>query len=144
MNEDVNEVRQQDRFLAVEPLNATLDGLEVSVLNVSVAGAQIQHAQPLRIGTTALLHADYRGVTGSVPVRVVWSHLAQTPDGLLYRSGVFLEAPDSPWAAAVNALVRAGAIVLDSESLERKRLREIERETRRRSGAKMSVPPVTN
>ena len=78
----------------------------------------------------------------SVQVQVVWSHLWQTPDGHAYRSGVRLDAMDVAYAAAVNALIQSHAIERDTESLERKRQREMERELRRKSGPKyVPVPP---
>jgi hypothetical protein len=114
----------------------------VSVINVSVVGAQVMHAQPLRIGTTARLAFRYGDVSVSVLAQVMWSHLWQTSDGHAYRSGVRLDAADVQYAAAVNALIRTGAIQRDTESLERKRQREAERELRRKSGPKISpVPP---
>lgn len=141
MNEDVSEVRKQDRFLAASPIAGTFGGMEVSVLNVSVGGAQLLHAQPVRIGTTTRLHFGRGETVVAVEVRVLWSHLLQTDTGLRYRTGVALERPDVPWAAAINALVRTGQVARDPDSLERKRQREEERELRRKSSPKLTIPP---
>lgn len=142
MNEDVIDLRRGDRFHVVDAIHGSFSAIDVTVINVSVTGAQIMHAAPIRIGTRSRLAFRQGEVTVSVQVQVVWSHLWQTPEGHAYRSGVRLDAPDVLYAAAVNALIRIGAIERDTESLERKRQREEERELRRKSGPKMMpVPP---
>ena len=144
MNEDVIDLRKGDRFHAVEPIGGSFSAIDVSVINVSVTGAQIMHAQPIRIGTRSRLAFRHGEVTVSVQVQVVWSHLWQTPEGHAYRSGVRLDAADAQYAAAVNSLIRSGAIQRDTESLERKRQREMERELRRKSGPKINPVPPTS
>ena len=143
MNDDVTDLRKGDRFLVVEPIEGTFNAtVPVGLLNVSLGGAQLLHAQPIRLGTRATLTFDRRGTAASVVVTVVWSHLAQTSAGLRYRSGVKLQEPDVAYARALNAFVRSGVIALDTESLDRKREREQEREMRRRSSPKLpSAPP---
>lgn len=143
MNDDVNDSRQGDRFYAAEPIHGSFNGADVSVMNVSVGGAQIVHAQPIRIGTRSRLAFQNGDVTVSVPVQVVWSHLSQTNDGNAYRSGVRLDVPDVVYAAAIHALLRMGVVERDTESLERKRQREMERELRRKSGPRF-VPAQSN
>ena len=143
MNEDVIDLRKGDRFHAVEPIDGSFNAIDVSVINVSVTGAQIMHAQPIRIGTRARLAFTHGEVIVSVMVQVVWSHLWQTAEGHAYRSGVRLDTPEGQYAAAVNAMLRSGAIQRDTDSLERKRQRELERELRRKSGPKLTtVPPA--
>ncbi len=134
MNDEVIDLRKGDRFHAVAPVTGVFNSVDVSVVNVSVTGAQITHAQPIRIGTRARLSFHYHEIMVSVQVQVVWSHLWQTPEGHAYRSGVRLDAQDVAYASAVNGLIRAGAVQLDTESIERKRQREAERELRRKSG----------
>jgi hypothetical protein len=140
MNEDVTDLRKSDRFVAVDPIDGSFGATGITVLNLSLGGAQIMHAAPLRIGTRATLTFHKYGESASVIVIVVWSHLSQTTGGLRYKSGVRLDAPDVSYARALNAFVRAGVITPDSESLERKRQREAERELRRKSSPKMSPP----
>lgn len=141
MNEEMTDLRQGDRFLVVEPLDGTFGASPITLVNVSVSGVQILHAQPLRIGTVTSLSFSHQGVTASVTVRVVWSHLSQTEDGFRYRSGMKLLEPDVRYAAALNALLRLGSIVVDRDSLERKRERELEREMRRKSSPKLGFLP---
>lgn len=144
MKDEVIDLRKGDRFQAVEPIHGSFNGIDVTLINVSVTGAQIMHAHPMRIGTRSRLAFEHADAVASVQVQVVWSHLWQTPEGHAYRSGVRLDTTDVTYAAAINALIRAGAIHRDTESLERKRQREMERELRRRSGPKLTpVPPTT-
>lgn len=137
MSDDVSDVRKGDRFCAVESIHGSFNSADVTVMNVSVGGAMIMHAQPIRIGTRSRLAFQHGEVTVSVPVQVVWSHLAQTNDGHAYRSGMRLDGPDVIYAAAINALARSGVVELDTESLDRKRQREMERELRRKSGPRI-------
>ena len=141
MSDDVSEVRKGDRFNAVESIHGSFNGADVSVMNVSVGGAMITHAQPIRIGTRSRIAFQHGEVTVSVAAQVVWSHLVQTNEGHAYRSGLRLEVPDVLYAAAINTMLRSGAIERDTESLERKRQREIERELRRKSGPR--IVPAT-
>lgn len=141
MTEELIDLRKGDRFHVVAPIEGTFSAMPVALLNVSVHGAQLLHAQPLRIGTRAMLTFKHQDVRVSVAVNVVWSHLAQTEQGFRYKSGVRLQEPDVPYAAALNALLRSGTIALDTDSLERKRQRELDRQSRRQSGPKFSVPP---
>ena len=144
MTDQVINSRKGDRFLVVEPIAGAFSGFDITLLNVSAIGAQIRHVQPLRIGTKAMLSFHYPGISATVMAHVVWSHLLQTDDGLVYRSGLKLHESDPQYAAAVNALLRAGAVVRDADSLERKRQRELERELRRQSSPKMTIIPPTN
>ncbi|HVG24502.1 MAG TPA: PilZ domain-containing protein [Thermoanaerobaculia bacterium] len=141
MNDDVTDLRKSDRFVAVEPIEGTFGATPATLLNVSLGGVQMQHAQPIRIGTRATLTFNRRGTGASVAVVVVWSHLAQTQEGLRYRSGAKLAEPDVPYAAALNAFIRSGVIALETDSLERKRQREAEREMKRKSGPKITALP---
>jgi hypothetical protein len=144
MNDDVIDLRKGDRFHVVEPIVGSFNAVDVSVINVSGTGAQIMHDAAIRIGTRARLAFRHGENTVSVLVQVVWSHLWQTAGGHAYRSGVRLDAPDVQYAAAVNALLRSGVIQRDTESLERKRQREVERELRRKSAPKLTPLPPSN
>lgn len=144
MNDGLTDLRQGDRYVVTEPLDGTFGASPVTLVNVSVSGVQILHAQPLRIGTVTILSFSHQGTAASVMVRVVWSHLSQTDEGLRYRSGMKLEESDVRYAAALNALLRLGAISADTDSLERKRQRELERDLRRKSSSKLGfLPPAT-
>src|SRR5689334_450946 len=107
MTEEVIDLRKGDRFHAVASIAGTFNGVDVSIVNVSVTGAQLMHAQPIRIGTRARLTFHQGNEMVSVQVQVVWSHLWQTPEGHAYRSGVRLDAQDVGYAAMVNSLIRS-------------------------------------
>lgn len=141
MNDEVTDLRKGDRFTVVAAVEGTFNSVPVSLLNISLGGAQILHAHPVRLGTPATLTFQRGGVGASVSVTVVWSHLQQTEEGLRYKSGVKLQEPDVRYAAAMNSYIRSGIIAMDTESLERKRQREAERQMRRASSPKITALP---
>jgi len=144
MTEETRELRKAERFQVVEPLVGAFGSVEVTMINIGLGGVQLQHAQPLRIGTRGRLAFHRGGISASIQGRVVWSHFSQTSEGLLYKSGVQLDAGDVQYAAAINELLRAGIVARDGDSLERKRLREQEREQRRLSSTKIQPIPPTS
>jgi hypothetical protein len=133
MPEEVEDLRKGDRFVPAEPLTGSFNGTEVTFANVSLAGAQILHSEPLRIGQRARL--DFRGIdtAASLHARVTWSRLSQDDGVFLYRSGLAVESADPQYARALNELIRNGTVVLDRDSLERKVQRAREREEQRRT-----------
>lgn len=143
MTEQVADLRKGERFQVLEPLDGTFGGIEVTLLNVALGGVQLRHAQPLRIGTRARLNFHRGEISASIQGRVVWSHLSQTAEGLLYKSGVQLDAGDVQYATELHKLLRAGVLSRDTDSLERKRQRELEREQRRLSSPKAQLIPPT-
>jgi hypothetical protein len=140
MTTEITEVRKGERFVLVQPLTGTFGPADVSIVDVSVGGAKLQHAQPLRIGTAARLTFRKGEIAVAAQGRVIWSHLVQTPNGLVYRSGIQLQ-PDAAYAAAVNALYKGGMAQRDADSLERKKQRMLEREQERQS-KKMRIIPT--
>jgi PilZ domain len=141
----IEELRKADRFSAVESISGTFGAAEVSVVNLSISGAQISHSQPIRIGTVARLAFSRGDAVVAISARVLWSHVAPSANGKLsYRSGLKLEGADAQYALALNTLIRSGAIRQDLDSMDRKRKREEEREAKKKSGPKMipvSEPP---
>jgi hypothetical protein len=133
MTMEVPDHRKGDRFLFTDPPPGTFGAADVTVVDVGLAGAQIQHTQALRIGTIARLAFREGDTSVSTQGRVIWSHFLQTPAGLVYRSGIRIQ-PDTSFAAAVNAFYKTGAARRDTDSLERKRQRMIDREKQRESG----------
>jgi hypothetical protein len=141
----IEELRKADRFTVVDSISGTFGAAEASVLNLSISGAQISHAQPIRIGTVARLAFRQGDAVVTTQARVLWSHVAPSGNGkLLYRSGLKIEGADSQYALALNTLIRAGAIRQDLDSMDRKRQREAEREAKKKTGPKLipiSEPP---
>ena len=144
MTTEVVDLRKSDRFLVVEPLSGTFGPAEVIVLNLSLGGAQFTHPQPLRIGTHGKLHFKRGEAVVAIGATVVWSRLEPTAGGMVYTSGVKLDAADNVYALAINTLMRAGAVRHDTGSLDRKKQRMAEREEARRSQIRnipISEPP---
>lgn len=141
---ELTDLRKGERFQVLQPVEGTFGNVEVTLLNLALGGAQLQHAQPLRIGTRARLTFRRGDASASVQGRVVWSHFSQTPSGLLYKSGIQVDGGDVQYAAGVAYMLRSGILARDTESLERKRQRELEREKLRGSSPKMqSIPSST-
>ncbi len=133
MTIEVIELRKGDRFLATEPFPGSFGAVEVMVLDLSLGGAQLSHPQPLRIGTHAKLSFRRGDVAAAIPAHVVWSHMSPTKGGMSYVSGLKVEAADPQYAMALNTLLRAGVLHKDTESLDKKRERMLEREQLRKS-----------
>ena len=144
MTTEVVDLRKGERFSVIEPLTGTFGPAEVAVLNLSLGGAQISHPQPVRIGTRAKLWCRRGDVTITVSATVVWSHLTPTSAGMIYFSGVRLDAADPQYALAINTLMRGGAIRQELDSLDKKKQRLREREEARKSQVRIiptSEPP---
>ena len=147
MTTEVENTRKGERFTVLVLLPGTFGGTfgaaEVTIGNISLGGLQIVHAQSLRIGSRGRISFHYRDLSVTVPARVIWSHLSKNPDPsgkLLYESGLQLESSDPQYAAAINSLFRAGAVRQDSESMERKKARLLEREEARKALMKATPP----
>ena len=131
---NVEDLRSGERFVLLHPIPGSFGASEISLVNIGLAGVQIAHAQPLRIGTRARLWFRYGPSSVSTQARVIWSHLSQEKNAngkLLYQTGLKIESADGEYAMAMSALFQSGVLQRDPESLERKRQREAEREKRR-------------
>ena len=141
----IEELRKSDRFVVVEPISGTFGAADASVVNLSIGGAQISHALPLRIGTVARLIFKRGDAAAAVQARVLWSHLTPSEGGkMAYKTGLKIDSADPQYAMALNTLIRAGILRQDFDSLDRKRQRDAEREEKKKSGPKMvpiSEPP---
>jgi hypothetical protein len=132
MTIEVKELRRAERYVAVEQLAGSYGAVSVIILDLSDAGVQIEHAQPLRVGMRARFWFRCGAASVSGQAATVWSHLARTPEKLLYRSGIKLD-DGVELVAALRSLADQGVIRRDLESLERKRRLLIARE-REKSG----------
>src|SRR5205814_1536446 len=75
-------------------------------------------------------------ISASVHALVIWSRLSQTPNEegkLLYHSGLRLDEDGESFATAIQALADHNVIKRDTESLERKRRKFVEREQEKSS-----------
>jgi hypothetical protein len=133
MTIEIIELRKGDRFLATEQVPGTFGPAEVVIIDLSLGGAKLSHPQPLRIGTRGKLTFKRGDVSATVQAVVVWSHLAPSGRGMSYISGLKYEAVEPAYAMALNALLRAGVLRKETDSLDKKRDRLIEREKLRNS-----------
>jgi hypothetical protein len=134
MTDDIKDLRASQRFLVTEPLAGSFGSASIAVLDISEHGVQVEHAQPVRIGTRARLWFKRGDIAVNIQGRVTWSHLSKTPNEkgkLLYRSGIQLDNTGPEYVTALQGLVDKGVIRRDDESLEKKRKRLLDRETDR-------------
>jgi hypothetical protein len=130
---DIAEQRTTERYIALEPIDGSFGAASITVLNLGGSGAQVAHAQPLRLGTKGRLRFRRGGVQVAVEALLLWSHLSKTPNSegkYLYQSGLRIDE-EGDFATALRSLLDAGAVRRDLDSLERKRRRLLERERER-------------
>ncbi len=136
MSPDIKDLRAIERYVVVEALLGSFGAASVKLLDIAEQGAQIEHAQPLRLGARARLWFKRGEVSASVHALVIWSRLSDKPNDegkLLYRSGLRVEDTQQSFAPAIQALADHGVIRRDTESLERKRRKFVEREQEKSS-----------
>lgn len=131
---DLRDLRSADRFVADERLAGSFGAASITVVDLADQGAQIEHAQPLRLGLKARFWFRRGDVSVSAQGLVVWSHLSKRPnvDGkLFYRSGIRIEEQIDEFGDALRQLVRGGIVHRDVGALDRKRKRIEEKEQER-------------
>lgn len=131
MEPDIKELRERQRYMVTERLTGSFGASEVMLIDMAEQGAQIEHAQPLRLATRGRLWFKRGEVSVSLHAMVVWSKLSKTPNDqgkYLYRSGLRIEEGEAEFVGAMRMLAEHGVIRQDTESLERKRKRKEERE----------------
>jgi hypothetical protein len=131
MSSEIRDLRTIERYVVAEPLVGSFGAAAISVIDIAEQGAQIEHPQPLRLGSRGRLWFRRGDVSGSVHALVIWSRLSQTPNDegkLLYRSGLRLDEEGETFSKAIQALADHGVIRRDTESLDRKRRKFVERE----------------
>ena len=136
MSSDIKDLRTIERYVVAEPLPGSFGAAAITVLDIAEVGAQIEHAQPLRLGARARLWFKRGDVSASVQAMVIWSRLSEKPNvegKLLYRSGLRVEDSQETFAPAIQALADHGVIKRDTESLARKRRKFVEREQEKSS-----------
>jgi len=140
MNPDIRDLRAIERYVVAEPLVGSFGAAAISVVDIAEQGAQIVHPQPLRLGSRARLWFKRGDVAASVHAIVIWSRISQKPNEegrLLYHSGLRIDDQADSFASAIQALADQNVIRRDTESLDRKRRKLIDREQEK--SAKPSV-----
>jgi hypothetical protein len=131
MEPDVKDLRGRERFRVRQRLNGSFGAAEVAMIDVAEEGAQVEHAQPLRLATTGRLWFKRGEVSVSLHAFVVWSRLSKTPNEqgkYLYRSGLRFDEETTGLAPAMQMLAEHGVIEKDDESLNRKKKRDEQRD----------------
>ena len=127
---DVEELRGTERLVFPKPVSGSYGSAAVEMMNVSARGAQIAHAQPLRLGMRARLWFKIGDVAVSTQALTIWSHLSKVPNEqgkYLYQSGVRVEQADTQYETSLQALLDHGVIEPDPESLEKKKKKALAR-----------------
>jgi hypothetical protein len=144
---ETEELRTGDRFDLKPPLEGIFGSAAVMIHNVGVRGAQVEHPDPVRLGSEARLSTSVPEWPEKIELRgrVVWSRLSKQPDAAgkyLYRSGIrFNEEAFFP-PKALGQLARAGVARLDQRSLDRKREALLRRDQQRATRAAQSTQRV--
>jgi hypothetical protein len=125
---DVTDIRGTERFVFKVAVEGRYGSTDVTILNVSARGAQVAHAQPLRLGHTQRLWFKRGDIAVSVQALSIWSHLSKTPNDkgkYLYLTGLRIEKDNAEYETALQALLDRGIIAPDADSLEKKKKRDL-------------------
>ena len=128
---EIKDLRTIERYVVVETLMGSFGAAAIKFLDIAEQGARIEHAQPLRLGARARLWFKRGEIAASVHAMVIWSRLSDRPNDegkLLYHSGLRLDEDGESFAAPIQALADHNVIRRDTESLDRKRRKLLERE----------------
>jgi hypothetical protein len=128
---DAAEARSRQRFIAIPPLEGRFGRTLMVVYNLGEGGVQIEHSDPLKLGTVAelIIQLPQKTETAHFRARVVWSRLSKTPDAkgkFLYRSGIRVDEDEATAGEFLRRIILAFARP-DFGSLERKRQAQAER-----------------
>ena len=141
---EIKELRLEERYLVVEALAGSFGAAAIRILDLSQNGMQIEHPQPLRLGTRSRLWFRRGDVAISVHGMVIWSRLSKTPNQegkLLYRTGIRLELNGEDMTVAIQALSDQGVLRRDPESLDRKR-KLLQQKEEQRSAPKSTMKVI--
>lgn len=123
---EVKETRSRPRYTFDGVVEATWSGYPVNLINISGNGAQIEHAEPLRVQSSANLKIPLPRSVDTISLKgmIVWSKLSRNPDTegrYLYCSGIRLQDLGPAVAATVDRVITVYSGEEDVESMERKR-----------------------
>lgn len=119
---EIEDLRTRRRF-DVGVVGAFL-GQSIRVVNISEGGMQLEHREPLKLGTRGVVRcaSDVDGEVLEIEVRIVWSRLSRSTaaDGsLVYVSGAMSQSDPEQVAPRLGRLIRAHGR-LNRGSLEKK------------------------
>jgi hypothetical protein len=135
---EIKELRRRPRFELTAELSARFTGIPVRLIDVSAGGLQMEHADPVRLGSSGTLVIDGEDLI-EVRSRVVWSRLLPRPgQPNLYRSGLSFTEIDEV-AGKLGRFIRAYGRP-EHGSLERKRERLTARHEKKPTMVFINVP----
>jgi hypothetical protein len=133
---EVQNLRGTERYIISEAVTGSYGAASITIVDVSAQGAQIAHAQPLRLGGKARLTFKIGSLTVTAQGLTIWSRFAksaETRSNMVYRSGIRIESDIEEFANAVRSLIDRGLAQPDPESLDRKRQRLLDRHAEKTS-----------
>ena len=136
MTDRPEDLRQNDRFLLDPPVRGTMGGTDISIFNIGVRGAQAEHAEAFKLGSSGRMQFFVPAYAETIELRgrVVWSRLSRTPNEkgkYLYRSGFRFDETTPFPPPALGHLARTGLARLDAHSLQRKEEAESRKQKQR-------------
>lgn len=126
MEPDVRNLRGRERYRVKQRFGGSFGAAQVTLIDVAEEGAQIEHAQPLRLASKGRFWFKRAEVSASLHAFVVWSRLSKTPNEAgkyLYRSGLRFDEGAGNFLEAMQMLADQGVIERDDDSLNRKKQR---------------------
>lgn len=129
---EISDLRSTERFVTAQALPGSYGAASIHVVNLSASGAQIEHAQPIRLGTVARFWFRRGDTAVSVQALTIWSRLSKSTNAqgkLLYTSGLRLEGDANEFAIAMQMLIERGLITPDLQTLDRKRQKSVDRQS---------------
>lgn len=138
---DVRDLRAAPRYLFRTQLGGTFGPADVQICDMSECGIRITHGEAIRLGTSARLIFSATSATPRTALRgrIVWSHLSTGLDRSAsnsYSSGLRIDDEDQAIASdLVSRLTQAGLAVADVDSLELKKKRLLEKQSRKRQAS---------
>ncbi len=100
--------RRIQRIDLDQPLTAAFSNTEVTLVDLSTAGARIEHASPMKAGRTSRLTFDFQGAPIAVECMVVRSRLQRSKirqGAIVYQSGLRFVNPAERSREAVRQIV---------------------------------------
>lgn len=100
--------RRIQRIALDQPVDAAFLNVIVRLLDLSTAGARIEHSAPMKAGRQAKLEFEFGGARIGVLCEVVRSRLQRSsvqPGAIVYQSGLRFVDPAEPSRAAVRQIV---------------------------------------
>lgn len=106
--------RKYPRYIVRTRTEGRLTGAdEAALLDISLGGVKIEHAQSVRVGSISPLDLEFQGKRVRVMCRVVWSQVARQEmslDGegaMIYQTGLEFHDPSAETRQLINDYVQA-------------------------------------